>query len=95
MSAVIPGLANEGKLLVIGLAPKPLAVPVEPLLFGDCSIAGWYCGTSIDSQDTLAFAARTGVRSMNEVFPFDRAAEAYQRMMSGKVRFRAVLTMTA
>jgi D-arabinose 1-dehydrogenase-like Zn-dependent alcohol dehydrogenase len=93
MSAAFDGLANEGKLLVIGLPEKPLEVPAWPLIQGNLSIAGWYCGTSIDSQDTLAFAARTGVRSMNEVFPFERAADAYQRMMSGKARFRVVLTM--
>jgi len=55
------------------------------------SIKGWYSGTSIDSQDTLKFSALTGVRSMNEVFPLERAAEAYDRMSSGKARFRAVL----
>ena len=48
---------------------------------------------SIDSQDTLAFSARSGVRSMNEVFPLDRVAEGYDRMMSGKARFRVVLTI--
>jgi D-arabinose 1-dehydrogenase-like Zn-dependent alcohol dehydrogenase len=57
------------------------------------SIKGWYSGTSIDSQDTLTFSARNGVRSMNEVFPLEKAAEAYERMLSGKARFRAVLTM--
>jgi D-arabinose 1-dehydrogenase-like Zn-dependent alcohol dehydrogenase len=31
---------------------------------------------------------------MNEVFPLERAAEAYERMMSGKARFRAVLDIT-
>jgi D-arabinose 1-dehydrogenase-like Zn-dependent alcohol dehydrogenase len=56
---------------------------------------GWYSGTSIDSQDTLSFSALSGVRSMNEVFPLECAAEAYDLMMSGKVRFRAVLTTTA
>jgi D-arabinose 1-dehydrogenase-like Zn-dependent alcohol dehydrogenase len=30
---------------------------------------------------------------MNEAFPLARAAEAYERMMSGKARFRVVLTM--
>jgi D-arabinose 1-dehydrogenase-like Zn-dependent alcohol dehydrogenase len=50
---------------------------------------------SIDSQDTLAFSAFCGVRSMNEVFPLERAPEAYERMTSGKVRFRAVLDMGA
>lgn len=54
---------------------------------------GWYSGSSIDSQDTLSFSALSGVRSMNEVFPLERASEAYELMMSGKARFRAVLTM--
>jgi D-arabinose 1-dehydrogenase-like Zn-dependent alcohol dehydrogenase len=58
---------------------------------GCCSVKGWYSGTSIDSQDTLAFSARTGVRSLNESFPLERVAEAYDRMMSGNARFRVVL----
>jgi len=61
------------------------------LLSGCRSIKGWYSGTSIDSQDTLAFSARNGVRSMNEVYPLERVSEAYDHMMSGKARFRVVL----
>jgi D-arabinose 1-dehydrogenase-like Zn-dependent alcohol dehydrogenase len=57
------------------------------------SVKGWYSGTSIDSQDTLAFSTRTGVRSMNETYPLDRVAEAYDQMMSGKARFRVALTI--
>ena len=53
---------------------------------------GWPSGTSIDSQDTLAFSALSGVRPLTEVFPLERAAEGYERMMSGKARFRVVLT---
>jgi D-arabinose 1-dehydrogenase-like Zn-dependent alcohol dehydrogenase len=53
---------------------------------------GWPSGTSIDSQDTLSFSILSGVRSMNEVFPLERAEEAYESMMSGKARFRCVLT---
>ena len=53
---------------------------------------GWYSGTSIDSQDTLNFSVLTGVRAMIEVFPLERVTEAYERMMSGKARFRVVLT---
>ena len=56
------------------------------------SVEGWYSGTSIDSQETLSFSLLSGVRSMNEVFPLDRAVEAYERMVSGKARFRVVLT---
>jgi D-arabinose 1-dehydrogenase-like Zn-dependent alcohol dehydrogenase len=57
------------------------------------SVKGWYSGTSIDSQDTLAFSVRTGVRSMNETYPLEGVSEAYDRMMSGKARFRVVLTI--
>ena len=71
-----------------------MSMPVSPLqLLGRQAIKGWYSGTSIDSQDTLSFSVQTGVRSMNEVFPLERAEEAYERMMSGKARFRAVITM--
>ena len=63
------------------------------LLMGNRSVKGWYSGTSIDTQDTLAFSARTGVKSMNEIYPLERAAEGYDRMMSGNARFRVVLTM--
>jgi len=92
MSAVQGGLAINGTLLIVGAAPS---MQVSPLLLlgGRRSIKGWYSGTSIDSEDTLAFSARTGVKSMNEAFPLERVTEAYERMMSGKARFRVVLTM--
>jgi len=91
MSAVQGGLAVHGTLLVVGAASSMQVSPLL-LLAGRRSIQGWYSGTSIDSQDTLAFSARTGVRPMNETFPLERASEAFDRMMSGKARFRVVLT---
>ena len=92
MSATLSGLGVNGKLIIVGAAAEPLQVPGIPLLLGRRSVVGWPSGTSIDSQDTLAFSKLTGVRSMNEIFPLERAAEAYEHMMSGKARFRAVLT---
>jgi len=92
MSAVQGGLAVNGTLLVIGAAESMQVSPLF-LLSGCRSVKGWYSGTSIDSQDTLAFSVRTGVRSMNETYPFERVAEAYERMMSGKARFRVVLAI--
>jgi len=91
MSATVGGLAPNGTLVVVGVPPS-LEVPVFPLIAGQRSVKGWYSGTSIDSQDALAFSAFSGVRSMNEAYPLERAAEAYDRMMSGKARFRVVLT---
>jgi len=92
MSATLGGLAVNGKLLILGAPHEPLEVPAFPLISGCRSVAGWYSGTSIDSQDTLSFSTLTGVRAMTEVYPLERAAEAYERMMSGKARFRVVLT---
>jgi D-arabinose 1-dehydrogenase-like Zn-dependent alcohol dehydrogenase len=92
MSAVLGGLGINGKLIVLGAAAEPLEVNAISLLMGRRSIVGWPSGSSIDSQDTLSFSVLTGVRAMTEVFPLERAAEAYERMMSGKARFRVVLT---
>src|SRR5713226_4727723 len=94
MAAVVGGLGASGKLMVIGAAPS-LTVSPGQLIGGRLSVNGWYSGTSIDSQDTLAFSVLAGVRSMNEVFPLERAAEAYERMMSGKARFRVVLKVSS
>ena len=93
MSAVLGGLSVNGKLIVVGAADEPLAVNGGLMLMGRRSIMGWPSGSSIDSQDTLSFSMLTGVRAMNEIFPLERAAEAYEHMMSGKARFRAVLAM--
>jgi alcohol dehydrogenase/propanol-preferring alcohol dehydrogenase len=92
MTAVLGGLGANGKLMVLGAPHEPLEVPAGLLIGGRRSVAGWYSGTSIDSQDTLTFSQLTGVRAMTEVYPLERAAEAYERMMSGKARFRVVLT---
>ena len=92
MSAVLPGLAVKGTFMVIGAPPAMEANPLF-LLFGSRSIKGWYSGTSIDSEDTLNFSLQSGVKSINEVYPLERAPEAYERMMSGKARFRVVLSM--
>jgi D-arabinose 1-dehydrogenase-like Zn-dependent alcohol dehydrogenase len=91
MAATVGGLAPRGRLLVLGAAGPMEASPLL-LIMGRRAIEGWYSGTSIDSQDTLAFSLRSGVRSMNEAYPLERAAEAYDRMLSGKARFRVVLT---
>ena len=92
MSAVQGGLALNGTLLIVGAAQSMTISPLV-LIMGQRSVKGWYSGNASDSQDTLKFSALTGVRSMNEVFPLDRVTEGYDRMMSGKARFRAVLTM--
>jgi D-arabinose 1-dehydrogenase-like Zn-dependent alcohol dehydrogenase len=95
ITAVLEGLGVDGRLIVAGVADKPLEIMTGALVARRRSIKGWYSGSAIDSQDTLAFSVLAGVRSMNEVYPLERAAEAYEFMMSGKARFRVVLTTGA
>jgi D-arabinose 1-dehydrogenase-like Zn-dependent alcohol dehydrogenase len=92
MSAVIPGLAVRGRLVVIGVGMDPIEVSAFDLIGGSRSVTGHASGASIDSQDTLAFSALSGVRPTIETMPLERAAEAYDKMMRNEARFRMVLT---
>ena len=92
MNAVIGGLGIDGRLVVLGAADSPIKADAGFLIGGRRSIMGWPSGSAIDSEDTLRFSALAGVRPMTEVFSLDRAADGYERMMSGKARFRVVLT---
>jgi D-arabinose 1-dehydrogenase-like Zn-dependent alcohol dehydrogenase len=90
MQAIIGGLAPAGTLLVIG-AVGTFPVNALELLTKCAGVKGWYSGVAADSEDTLRFSQLNKVASMNEIFPLDKAQAAYDRMMSGKARFRAVL----
>ena len=91
-SAALGGLAPDGKLVVLGVSQEPIEVPSGLIIGGRLAVQGWPSGTSMDSQETLAFAAHAGVRPMIETTPLDRAAEGYARMLGGAARFRVVLT---
>jgi D-arabinose 1-dehydrogenase-like Zn-dependent alcohol dehydrogenase len=93
ISALVDGLAPSGKLLVPAAPAEPLSIGVFSLINKRSSVAGWYSGTAMDSQDTLEFSALSGVHPMIEKYPLDRVADAYEQMHSGKVRFRVVLTL--
>jgi D-arabinose 1-dehydrogenase-like Zn-dependent alcohol dehydrogenase len=81
-------------MMVIG-AVGALTVDSLDLLGKRAAVKGWYSGTSADSEDTLQFSLLNKIASMNEIYPFEKAQEAYDRMMSGKARFRVVLKMDA
>jgi len=92
MSNILGCLAVNGKLITIGASDEPIELSPNFFLFGHRAVVGWLAGSSIDSEDTLSFSVSSGVRPINEVFPLERAAEAYEPMMRGKAQFRAVLT---
>jgi len=93
MSELIDGLATNGKLIVIGVAPDPVDVKPLQLIVGTKNIEGTAAGAPAAEEDTLNFAELSGVRPMVETYPLDRAEQAYARMMGGQAEFRVVLTM--
>jgi len=93
ISALVDGLAGSGTLLVVGAGFDSLTVTPLQLIGGRKAIHGWPSGTAKDSEDTLQFSSLSGVRPMIEEYPLAKAADAYQQMITGKARFRVVLTI--
>jgi D-arabinose 1-dehydrogenase-like Zn-dependent alcohol dehydrogenase len=92
MEPIFGGLGVDGQLVVVGAAMEPLAVNTAAMIGARQSLKAWPSGTCVDSQDAMHFSALTGVRAQIETMPFDRAQDAFDRMMSGAARFRMVLT---
>lgn len=91
MTPLFGGLGLRGVMITIGASPDPIEVSSVQLINQTRRLQGWPSGNPADSEDALNFCALTGVRPMIETFPLDKVSEAFDRMMSNKVRFRAVL----
>jgi propanol-preferring alcohol dehydrogenase len=94
IGSTVDGLKPRGKLLIVAAPREPLKISAFGLLSGK-TITGWPSGSSIDSEEAMAFSALTGVRARIETFSLDQAESALAKVMENKVRFRAVLTMVS
>jgi alcohol dehydrogenase len=92
MTACIDGLGHGGELIVLGADAAPIQVSPFQLIGGSKKVHGHPSGTARDVEDTLHFAALTGVRPMTEARPLADIEAAYRRMLSGDARYRMVLT---
>ena len=90
---LVPGLAIDGTLLIVAAPFEPISFNPLDLLSGRRRIQGWPSGTATDSTDAMRFASQHDIRPMTESFALDDAGQAYDRMMNGEVRFRAVLDL--
>ena len=93
VSAVMPGLAPAGRLVLLGLGTDPLAVSIGQIVGGERGVIGSITGSPYESERTLDFGVLTRVRPRIEALPLEQAEEAYQKMRSGDGKFRMVLTM--
>jgi D-arabinose 1-dehydrogenase-like Zn-dependent alcohol dehydrogenase len=95
LAVAVNGLAPKGRLIILGVPERPFELNTLPLILGERGVIGWPSGTGMDSEDTLNFSALTGVKPKIETYPLEKAPEAFDRMMSGKARFRVVITTGA
>ena len=93
IAALVDGLAPGGKLVIVGVSLEPFTISLPQIILARRSIQGWPSGTAKDSEDALRFSVLTGVRPMIERYPLEKAADAYDQMISGRARFRVVLTI--
>lgn len=92
MSATIDGLGHNGELVVVGADPEPIQVSPFQLIATSRTVKGHPSGTARDVEETMRFAALTGIRAMTETRPLDEVGAAYERMLAGEARHRMVLT---
>lgn len=93
VSRLFPGLAPQGKLVVLGVGKEPLVISPGQLVVGERTVQGSITGTPYESEKALEFSVLADVRPYIETMPFEMANEAYQKMKSGQAKFRMVLTM--
>jgi D-arabinose 1-dehydrogenase-like Zn-dependent alcohol dehydrogenase len=93
---LVGGLASRGTLVIVGVGGDgPLQVSPADLVFSSRSLTGALTGTTIETEDALAFSVLHGVRPIVERVRLEQAADAYSRMIRGEARFRMVLVMGA
>ncbi|WP_260958594.1 alcohol dehydrogenase [Pseudomonas citri] len=92
-SSLMPALAPQGRLLIVGVGRQPLSIMPGALVGGERSVQGAITGTPFESERTLDFSVMTDVRALIETRPMEEAWDAYQKVKSGQVKFRMVLTM--
>ncbi|HUK85085.1 MAG TPA: hypothetical protein VLU95_04410, partial [Candidatus Acidoferrum sp.] len=91
ISELVEGLSRNGQLIIITFVNEPMQISPVQLMRAVRSVSGWVGG---NTADTLKFSVLTHVVPMVEVFPLEQASVAFDRMMTAKVHFRAVLKIS-
>ncbi len=91
ITELIDGLGKDGRIITVAAPQEMLQFPPMLLLKGGRSIGGWVGGRI---EEAIDFSLLCHVIPMVEVFPLEQAAAAFEKMMTAKVRFRAVLKIS-
>ncbi len=93
ISSLVDGLGPDGKVVIVGAGAEPLTITPLQLIFARRTVRGWPSGAAQDSEDTLQFSSLSGVSPHDRTLSLEKVAEAYDQLISGRARFRVVLTM--
>jgi dehydrogenase len=91
MADSIQGLRPDGRLVVMGFEPKPLPVSPVDLITRRLKILGSQQNGPQYLREALEFAAKGKVKVIAETYRLDEIQKAYERVLKGQVRFRAVV----
>jgi len=91
IEGLVSGLARYGQLIIVTFVNEPIQISPVQLMRGVRSVSGWVGGNAVE---TLNFSVLTHVVPLVEVFPLEQADMAFERMMTAKVHFRAVLKIS-
>jgi alcohol dehydrogenase len=86
----LKGLRPDGRLVLMGISDEPLIVTGH-LLMGRGRIIGSLQNDREYLYEALDYVAKGKVHVMAEIFPLDDMSTAYDKVVKGELRFRAVL----
>jgi uncharacterized zinc-type alcohol dehydrogenase-like protein len=87
----LEALAPKGKLHVVGATIEPIPVVSFQLMSGQKSISSTATGSPAVVAKMLEFCARHNIETVTENYKMSQINEAFERLESGKTRYRIVL----
>ena len=91
MRPLFGGLAARGRVVIVGVSSDDVGASASAFIHKQRGIQGSIIGTPAEAEAMLRFAQAKGVRPMTETFRLDDIETARQRLLAGRLRFRAVL----
>jgi uncharacterized zinc-type alcohol dehydrogenase-like protein len=88
-------LRPDGNLTLVGAPDKPHAVSAVSLLFNRRSLSGSLIGGIAETQEMLDFCSKHNITADVEIIPIQKVNEAYDRMMTGDVKYRFSIDMAS
>jgi len=84
-------LRRGGTLVVVGLPPGELPIPILDMVLKATTVRGSFVGTRNDLREAYAQAAAGKVKAQVELQPLEAVNEVFQRMEEGRINGRVVL----